>query len=159
AVERESTAGQRAGPEGQHIGAAAGFEKALAIAREHFEIGEQVVRPEHGLSAAKVRVAGNDGVRILAREIEKRAQHSVQAAENCVDLFPQPESDVERNLLVAAAPGMNLVGEAADAVLEAADDERVDVFVGGVVEEPRRAGVEADLFERGYELFAFGGGE
>ena len=64
---REAAAGQRARAERHHVGAAAGFAEALVIAREHFEIGQQVVRPEHGLRAAQMRVAGDDGVGILAR--------------------------------------------------------------------------------------------
>ena len=63
AVERETAAGQRAGAERQHVGAGAGLAEALPIAREHFEIGQQVVRPQHGLRAAQMGIAGNHGIR------------------------------------------------------------------------------------------------
>ncbi len=68
AIEREAAAGERAGAERQHIGPAARFAEPFAVAREHLEIREQVVRPEHRLGAPHMRVAGNDSVRdTLAR--------------------------------------------------------------------------------------------
>ena len=45
AIERKAAAGQRARPERHHVHAAAGFGEALRIAREHLEIGQQVMRP------------------------------------------------------------------------------------------------------------------
>ncbi len=45
AVERESAAGQRAGAERHHVGAPARLAEALVVAREHFEIRQQVMRP------------------------------------------------------------------------------------------------------------------
>ena len=67
-------------PSGRTIGAAAGFAEALPIAREHFEVGQQIVRPEHRLRAAHVRVAGDHGVGILRRQIEQRLHHAARAA-------------------------------------------------------------------------------
>ena len=122
---------------------AAGVEQRLVVAREHFEIREQVVRPQHRLGAAQLRVAGNDGVRVFARHGQQRAQHAGQASCRIgVDLLAQPQAHIERDLFVAAAAGVDLVGELADALLQFADDQGMDVFVGGAVEE---SGIAARL--------------
>ena len=52
-------------PSGRRSARAAGLAEALPIAREHLEVGEQVVRPQDGLRAAHVGVAGNHGIGIL----------------------------------------------------------------------------------------------
>src|SRR5580693_5622197 len=67
-----------------------------------------------------------------------------------VALIAQPQPRVERDLLVAAAASVDLVGERAHALLQFADDETVYVF--GVCiftfEERGRGGVCEDGFER-----------
>jgi hypothetical protein len=50
------------------------------IAREHFEVRQQVMRPQHGLRAAQVSIARDDGIRIPAGATQKRAQQIGQAA-------------------------------------------------------------------------------
>ena len=80
AVEGEAAAGQRAGAERQHVGAAARLAEALPIAREHLEVRQQVVRPQHRLRAARVRVAGDDGVGIARGQVEQRGHHRRQQA-------------------------------------------------------------------------------
>src|SRR5205085_7362706 len=44
-----------------------------------------------------------------------------------------PEARIQRDLLVAAAPGVDLAGHPAGALLEFADDQCVDVFIGGAL--------------------------
>ena len=67
AVEGEAAAGQRARSERQHVRAQPRLAEPLPIAREHFEIRQQVMRPQHRLRAAQMRVAGDDRVRIRRR--------------------------------------------------------------------------------------------
>ena len=91
--------------------------EALEIAREHFKIGQQVVRPQHGLRAAQMGVAGNDGVRIVAGAIEKRLHQRRRAVRDARShLAAQPQAQIERDLLIAAAAGVDLIGQRADAV-------------------------------------------
>ena len=45
--------------ERQHVGAPASFPEALAIAGEHFEIRQQVMRPEHRLRTPHMGIAGD----------------------------------------------------------------------------------------------------
>ena len=133
--------------------------EALGIAREHFEIRQQVVRPEHGLRAARVRVAGNDGVGIARGQIQQRLHHARQQHAHAVALVAQPQAQIERDLLVAAAPGVDLVGHRAGMLLQLADDQGVDVFIGGAVEELGLGGFLAYLVESFDDAGALGGGE
>ena len=72
-----------------------------------------------------------------------------------IDLLAQPQPDIERHLLIAAAAGVDLVGQAAHALFELADDHGVDIFVGCPGEELRLASLVADRVESGYELRPF----
>jgi hypothetical protein len=47
--------------------------EALAIAFEHLDVGEQMVREINGLRALQMRVAGDDDVGILLTERDERA--------------------------------------------------------------------------------------
>ena len=58
-----------------------------------------------------------------------------------VAFIAQPEPRVERDLLVAAAAGVNLVGQRADALFEFADDEGMNVFICCTIEKSGRRGV------------------
>ena len=159
AVEGKAAAGEGAGAERENVGAAARLFEALPIAQEHFEVGEQVVRPEHGLGAAHVGIAGNDGAGVHLREPEQVAHDGAEQRLQIGALFAQPHAGIERDLLVAAAAGVDLVGDVAGALLQFADDQRVDVLIGGALVEARRAGFGADLVEGFDDLGALFGGE
>ena len=74
----------------------------------------------------------------LAAEIEQRAPSAPASRRaHAVAFLAQPEAGIERNLLIAAAAGVDLVGHRAGALLQLADDQRVHVFIGGAVEEAR----------------------
>ena len=72
-----------------------------------------------------------------------------------VDFFAQPQPQIERDLIVAAAAGVDFIRQLAGVLLELADHQRVHVFVGGVVEESRLARLGADLLESFHQLRAF----
>jgi hypothetical protein len=77
-----------------------------------------------------VGVAGNDGVGIARGQIEQRLHRAGQQRAHAVALAAQPQAQVERNLLIAAAAGMDLIRHRAGMLLQLADHQRVDVFVG-----------------------------
>ena len=93
------------------------------------------MRPWHRLGAAQMRVAGHDGVRIFSGHARESSHQVDQQFQIDVDLLAQPQPHVERYLLVAAAAGVNFVGQSADFALQFADDESVDVFVGSALEK------------------------
>ena len=96
----------------------------------HFEIRQQVVRPQDGLRAPHMRVAGNHGIGILRRQIEQRRITPASSSRSPVAFLAQPEPRIERDLFVAAAAGVDLVRHRAGPLLQLADDQRVDVFIG-----------------------------
>ena len=114
------------------------------------------MRPQHGLRAAQVRIPGNHRVRIPRRDLDQRRSQSGDQAPLAVALGADPEPHVERDLLVAAAPGVDFVGQFAGALLELPDHQRVDVLVVSAVEDVR---VPPDLLERLDDALALGGGE
>ncbi len=112
AIERKSAAGQRARSERHHVHARAGLPEALVIAREHFEIRQQIVRPQHRLARgadACSRARSRRGY--LLRHAEQRCHQADQQFQIDVDLLAQPQPDIERHLLIAAAAGVDLVGQ------------------------------------------------
>ena len=64
AVEGKPAAGKSARAQRKQTGTPTSVAEPLPVAGEHLKVREQVVRPEHGLCPAHVRVAGNDGVGI-----------------------------------------------------------------------------------------------
>ncbi len=159
AVEGEAAAGERAGAERKNVGARAGLGQAFVIAGEHFKIREQVMRPQDGLGAAQMRVAGYDGGGIGVSALEQGVHQGMEQREDPADLSTQPQPRVERDLLVAAAAGMDLIGKAAGALLQLANDQRVNVFVGGAVEEARLLRFFKDRVEGRGQRRDLGGGK
>ena len=78
----------------------------LAIAFEHLDVGEQVMREIDGLRALQMRVAGDDDVGVVFAEGDERALQADDLAEQRGDFIAQPEPHVERDLVVARAGGV-----------------------------------------------------
>ena len=89
-------------PSGQTFTARVAVPEALAIAFEHLDVGEQMVREIDGLRALQMRVAGNEHVGIFLAERDERALQIGdfrQARQS--DFIAQPHPHVERDLVVA----------------------------------------------------------
>src|ERR1700728_1779124 len=116
------------------------------------------MRPQHGLSAAHVRVAGYHSLRIPARQCKQRSGEIGDLPQYGVGGRSQVQPDVERDLFVSAAPGVNLLRKRAHFFAQFADDECMDIFIHcgleiiGVVRFPR------DLIEGRQQLPAFHAG-
>ena len=126
----KSAAGQCAAAERHHVYSRAGLLQPLEIAREHFEIREQIVRPQNRLRAAHVSVAGNHCVGIALGAASNASMSPPRNPARAIDLVAQPQADIERDLLIAAAAGVDLVGEPTDPLPQLTNDQGVDVFVG-----------------------------
>src|SRR5206468_8489467 len=113
--------------ERQEIRPASRLAESLPIPREHLEVGEQIMWPEHGLRAAKVRISGYHDRRIALAQRDERFHQAGDPGAYRVAFLAQPEAHVERHLLVPAAACVDLVGKLADALLQLADDQRVHV--------------------------------
>src|SRR5688500_2532424 len=106
-----------------------------------------------------MRVARNYGAGVAGSEGEKRLEKIREQRLQPLDFFAQPETCVERDLLVTAAAGMDFVGEAGDLFLQLADDQGMDVFVGSSFEKPGLHGFFEDFVEGFHQGAALIGGE
>jgi hypothetical protein len=84
AVERQRGTGNRAAAERADVHARVAVPEALAIAFEHLDVGEQMVREINGLRALQMRVAGNDDVGIFLAERDEGALQIGDFAEQAV---------------------------------------------------------------------------
>ena len=91
-----------------------------------------MVSEQDDLGALEVRVAGITRSRALAQPISGLGR--VQQGADCRDRLTGPQAEVGRDLIVAAAGGVQATGGRRSA-REAALDGHVDVFVGDVVGE------------------------
>ena len=70
AVDRIAGAGQRGGAQRQAVDAAAAVGHALGVARQHFEVGQQMVAEGDRLRDLQVGEAGHDGVGVLLGQVD-----------------------------------------------------------------------------------------
>ena len=115
-------------PSGQDVAARAGIGHAAEIALEHLHVGEQMVREVDRLRALEMGVAGNDDLAMALGEADERALHFAQACGEAVALGAQIEAEIERDLVIAAAGGVELGAGVADAAGELGLDVHVDVL-------------------------------
>ena len=154
AVDGEGGAGDGAGAEGGDVDAFEAVVEAVFVALEHFAIGEDFVAGDDGLGALQVGEGGHGVVALLGGHVDEGALGVGDFFEKDADGFAAPEADVEGDLVVAGAGGVEAAAGLADAVDEFGLDGHVDVFLGDV-------GVEFagfDILEDGQEA-GFDGGE
>jgi hypothetical protein len=138
AVDRIAGAGQRGGAERQPVDAAAAVGHALGVARQHLEIGEQVVAEGDRLRHLQVGETGHYGVGVLLGQIDQRGLAGAEAGHNAVDRVAQVKADIGRHLVVAAAAGVQALAGVADFGGQCGLDVEVDVLpVERPVEFPR----------------------
>src|SRR5574337_1593178 len=128
AIERVTGAGQRRGPERQAVDPPPQVGEAFGVAREHLDVGQQVVREAHRLSHLQVGETGHHGLDVPRRELDQRALQVGQARIDAVDLAAQPQPDVGRDLVVAAAPGVQPLARVADELRQPGLDVQVHIL-------------------------------
>ena len=141
AVERVGRAGQRAGAEralGVHPGLGVG--QAAQVAAQHPGIGHELVAEADRLGALQMGVARHY---IAGRALGLGAEGLDQIAELIRELVhgvPQPEPDIQRDLVVAAAAGVQPLAGVADAGGQRLLDKGMHVL--GCRVDRERAGVQ-----------------
>ena len=128
AVQCEGCAGNCAGAERAEVEARTAIGEARGIAQNHFNVGEQPVGHVDRLGALQVRVAGHEGVAGVFGELDQRLRPGGQRGDVVVDLRADVEAEVGGDLLVAAAAGVQLETERADALDQRELDEVVNVL-------------------------------
>jgi hypothetical protein len=119
---------------------------------------------EHRLGALHVRVAGHHGIAgCFASLLDKRAGPCGESCDDEIDLRADVEAQVGGDLLVAAAAGVELEAERANALDELDLDEVMNVFGGGMIAHRApgrfRRVVGGDGVERCAQLRTFSLGE
>ena len=89
----------------------------------------------HRLRPLQMGVAGHDRVEVLRRPIAQLQNEREQQGFDLLCLLPQRQPQVERDLVVAAARGVQALARAADPLRELRLDKHVDVLRAGVEDE------------------------
>jgi hypothetical protein len=137
--------------------------QAVGVTQDHLDISEKPVRGEHGLSALHVGVAGHDGVAGGLGLVDERTRPCGESVDDEIDLPANVETQISRDLLVAAAACVKLEAKRAYALNELQFDEVMDVFGRGMIGDERlsvfRRVVGCDGVEGCAQLRAFSLGE
>jgi hypothetical protein len=126
AVDREGRAGAGARAERALLGL---VHQAEAVLLEHLDVAHQHVAEQHRLRALQVRVEGHDRVAVLRGEVDQRGLHFAHARLQRGRRLHQVQTQVGRDLVVAAARGVQALSVLADQLGQAALDGHVDVLV------------------------------
>ncbi len=158
-LDRVGGAGQCGRAERHAVGALAAVDQALVVAAEHLEPGQQVMAEGHRLGGLQVGEAGHDGVGFGLGETQQTLLQTSDFAEDHVDFVAQPEADVGGDLVVAAASGVQLLADDADAVGQARLDVHVHVFQVHAPVEGAGLDLALDVLQVGDDLVALGIGQ
>ena len=148
-IERQARTGERARAERRDVGALQAVAPAVEIAAERPEVREQMVREQHRLRPLEVRVAGEVHVGGFLGPAQQHRLELVDARRLHPALAAQVQAQIERDLVVAAAAGVQLGAGRARDLGDAALDRGVDVLVGGRERERARRELLLDAAERG----------
>ena len=106
--------------------------EALAIAPEHLDIRQQVMRERHRLRALQMRVAGHDRRDVPPRDPNQRGAQLRNQRNHAGQLVAQVKPHVECDLIVARSPGVQLAPRLANQRNQPPLDREMDIFVGDI---------------------------
>ena len=155
AIDGQAGAGQRGGAQAQHVGPAAAIGQPAAVALELLAIGQPVVRGQHRLGPLRMGIAGQDHVQVAVAAAHEGPLQVDQPLVDLVDRLADPEPQVGRDLIVAAAAGMELAAGVAEPVDQGPLDVHVDIFQFGREREAVLLNFLADLAQGLLNLAAF----
>ena len=148
-------AGDCARAERHHVGLRTRDVKASHVPAEGRRVRQEHVGDEHGLGTTKMRVRrhhGRAGRRRLMRECRNQISHRHLDGRNPA---LEVQTEIERHLLVPRPAGVEPAPGIADALDEFAFDERVDILVWRVANDP---GARPNVAPDGLEAAANGVG-
>jgi len=129
AVDRVAGAGQRRRAQRQAVDALAAVFEPFGVAPAHLVIGHQVVAESHRLGDLEVGEAGHRRAGVGFGDVQQLRLEFRDQRQDLVDRVAQPQADVGRDLVVAAASGVEALAGVADERGEALLDVEVDVLV------------------------------
>ena len=128
AVDRERGAGERGGAERTFVEALARVLEAPRIAPQHLDIGDEMMAEGDRLRRLQMGEAGHDHGRAVQRTRGERALQLGDLGQHGVDRVAHPEAEIDGDLVVARARGVQPPGRRADDLGQAAFDVHMDVF-------------------------------
>ena len=159
AVGREVHPGQRARAQREHRRRLDDEAHPRAVADEHPDVREQVMREVDGLGALQVRVAGQRPVDVALGDVHERRGERLHARGGGAGRVAREERDVGRHLVVARPRRVQLParrpGELGDPPL----DRHVDVLVVGEEREATLRELRLHRVERDEQRVAVGAGD
>ena len=108
AIERQRRAGNRSRSQRTVIQPRRAILQPRGIAQQHLHIRLQPMRHQHRLRALQMRIARHHRIAGRVRQLNQRISPCRQPFNDQPDLFAHIQAQVRRNLLVAAAPRMQL---------------------------------------------------
>src|SRR4051812_14268545 len=114
-----------------------------------------MVREEDGLGALQMRVSRERDLRRLPRALQKYALQLLNPLGDRAALAPEVEPHVERDLVVATAPGVQLRADGTGDLRDASFDRGVDVLVARRKSERLAGQLLFDAVQRGNDDAAF----
>jgi hypothetical protein len=131
---------------------AGGIEETAAVAAQHLDVGQEVVREPYGLGALEVGVAGCNRVDVLLRLAQQAEAELVDRVDDPPARRQRVEAQVGRDLVVAAARGVQLLARLTDLLGELDLEVHMDVLEGGVEIDRALAELLLDDLQGGDDL-------
>ncbi len=128
-VQGERGAGQRPRPERRDVHAPARLHEPVGVPGEHLPVRQEVMGEEDRLGPLQMGVAGKDDPEKLFGPGDDGFLDLHEEPENLVDFIAQVQPEIDGNLVVAAAPRVQLSPDGADPADQATLDRHVDVLV------------------------------
>ena len=128
AIEIEAGACKRGGSQRAFVHPALRIGEARTIAHQHLEIGEQMVTERNGLRGLQMREAGHDAVGMFFGARHESAEHCIDPRDRALVGGAHPHAEIGRDLVVAAARGVQPSGHRADDFGQSRFHGHVDVF-------------------------------
>ena len=129
---RQRRARQSARAKRHDRGPRRGLLEALAIAPKHLDVRQQVMRERHRLRALQMRVAGHDRRDVPPRDPNQRGAQLRDQRNHAGQLVAQVKPHVERDLIVARSPGVQLAPRLANQRNQPPLDREMDIFIGDI---------------------------
>ncbi len=127
-VDREAGAGKGGRADRAFVHVLDGVAHARAVAAEHLDIGHAVMAEGDGLGRLQMGEARHDGLGMFLGAVEEGGDQAGQRLLGPLQLFLDPQTEIERHLVVARAGRVQPAGGRADQGRKPGLDVHVDVF-------------------------------
>src|SRR5438132_9274472 len=106
-----------------------------------------MVREQHGLRTLQMCIAGHDGAQFAAGDRDKGLLKLSQPRDETSERVPQVKPQIERDLIVAATPRVQLAPHLSDDLGQPQFDGHMDVFLSGSESKAPVRDLALDLLE------------